>query len=214
MSWLSLGGNKEIAVVEYVGQFPGLAPHGNSKHKTEYVRTSHNVMVEMGEMLKNSKLQLVYDKLAMKYDELSGPANHQQLYDKKNREMKKERKQNGQFYSRNNIADHIKEIENMVTGNHPFVRSVVRQSGKSPSVILYSQFSALTKLSICVTCMLQFRATNRFRLQGRNHPNHPFSLALCIFMTIVTLKATVFSLIILKVKLSGVDTCNLVFGSG
>ena len=51
VSWLGLGGDKKIAVVEYVGKFPGVAPHGNAKHKTEYVRTPDNVMTEMLIML-------------------------------------------------------------------------------------------------------------------------------------------------------------------
>ena len=29
VSWLSHGGNKEIAVAEYIGHCPGSAPHGN-----------------------------------------------------------------------------------------------------------------------------------------------------------------------------------------
>ena len=69
--WLSLGGNTEIAVVEYIGNYPGLAPHRNSKKNkkkniAEYVRTRHHVMVEMGEMLKTKKPQHVYDKLTTK----------------------------------------------------------------------------------------------------------------------------------------------------
>ena len=76
VSWLSLGGNTEIAVAEYIGNYPGLAPHGNSKKKkkkkekkknrAEYVRTPHHVMVEMGEMFKTKTPQHVYDKLTAK----------------------------------------------------------------------------------------------------------------------------------------------------
>ena len=48
VSWLGLGGDTEIAVVEYLGAYPGLGPHGSAKHKEEYIRTPENVMDEMG----------------------------------------------------------------------------------------------------------------------------------------------------------------------
>lgn len=96
-------------------------------------------MQEMGEILKSHKPQRVYDKLTSKYDELSWPANHQQIYNKKRYDMNKERKQNGYVFNRNNIADHIKEIENLVSASHPFIRSVVRQTGKAPCIVLYSE---------------------------------------------------------------------------
>ena len=70
---MSHGGNKEIAVAENIGHFPGLAPHGNSKNKSEYVRTPHHVMVEMGEMLKTKKPQHVYDKLTQSMMNCSDP---------------------------------------------------------------------------------------------------------------------------------------------
>ena len=63
-------GDKEIAVVEYVGKYPGVAPYGNAKNKAEYVWTPDNVMTEM---LKSDKPKQVYDKLTNKHDELSGP---------------------------------------------------------------------------------------------------------------------------------------------
>ena len=74
------------------------------------------------ELLKNNKPQHVYDKLTSKYDELSGPANCQQVYDKKKCDVTNKRKENGHDYNRNNFADHIaEEIENMVSGNDPLL---------------------------------------------------------------------------------------------
>ena len=29
VSWLSSGGNTQIAIAEYIGDYPGLGPHGN-----------------------------------------------------------------------------------------------------------------------------------------------------------------------------------------
>ena len=151
VSWLSRGGNTQIALVEYIGGYPGLCPHGNAKHKAEYVRTPQFVMTEMGELLKTNKPQHVYNKLTAKHDDLSGPANLQQLYSKKNRDKVKEREEAGYTYNRNNFADHIKEIENRVTANHPFIRSVVRQGGKAPCIILYTEEQLNDLKNLCCT---------------------------------------------------------------
>ena len=39
--------------------------------------------------------------------------------------------------NRQNIADHMIDIKNRVSRNNPFIRSVIRQNGKAPCVILY-----------------------------------------------------------------------------
>ena len=148
---LSRGGNTQIALVEYIGEYLGLGPHGNAKHKAEYVRTPQSVMVEMGELLKTNKPQHVYNKLAAKHDELSGPANLQQVYMKKHRDKVKECEESGYSYNKNNFADHIKEIENRVTANHPFIRSVIWQGGKAPSIILYTDEQINDLKTLCCT---------------------------------------------------------------
>ena len=105
-------------------------------------------MVEMEELLKSNKPQHVYDKLTSKYDNLSGPPYCQQLYDKKKRDVTNKRKENDHDYNQNNFADHIKEIENRVSANDPFIGSTVSLNGKSPCIILYTgeQIHDLKKL--------------------------------------------------------------------
>ena len=49
--WLGLGAKANLVLIEYSGEFPGLAPHGNAKEGTEFIRTPANVMKEMTEML-------------------------------------------------------------------------------------------------------------------------------------------------------------------
>ena len=75
MPWLGLGGNTEIAFVEYTGAYPGLAPHGNAKQKEEYIRSPDNVMTEMGEMLKSNKPKQVYDKLTKTTNKADRPTS-------------------------------------------------------------------------------------------------------------------------------------------
>ncbi|KAK3104132.1 hypothetical protein FSP39_024650 [Pinctada imbricata] len=138
VSWL---GSREctIAIVEYLGKFPGLVPHGNSKRKTEYIRTPTDVMDEMTNLLKTDKPMDVYNKLTCKYDELSGPSSKRQVYDKKQTDRKRERRNNDdRQYNRWNIADHIREIDYLVAEGDSIVKSIVRDQGKAPCLILYS----------------------------------------------------------------------------
>ena len=228
VSWLGLGGDKEIAVVEYVGKFPGVAPHGNAKHKTEYVRTPDNVMSEMADMLKSNKPKQVYDKLTNKHDELSGPTDPRQVRDMKRRMVTNERKQAGLTGNRQNIADHIIEIENKVSRNDPFIRSVIRQNDKASCVILYNdeQIQDLKQLccngktvlgldktfNLCdmhvtVTCYKQLSVTKVSTSEPPIfigpmfiHDNSDFDTYSNFFLN-------------LKVKLNDVDTSNLVIGT-
>ena len=228
VSWVSQGGNDKIALVEYIGKYPGLAPHGNAKQKSEYIRTPHYVMLEMGELLKHSKPQNVYVKLTTKYDELSGPANRQQVYDKKSRVIAKERKENGFTHNRNNIADHIKEIENQVTDNHPFIRSVVRHNGRAPCIILYTDEQITDLKQLCCTGQAILGVDKTFNLcdmhvtvsgykqlavtrDGLSEPPLFFGPMYIHDNSDFESYSTFFSH--LKVKLSGVDTTKLVFGT-
>ena len=228
VSWLSSGGNTQIAIAEYIGNYPGLGPHGNSKYKTEYMRTPHYVMVEMGELLKSNKPQQVYDKLTLKYDELSGPANCQQVYDKKKRDVNNKRKENGHEYNRNNFADHIKEIENRVSANDHFIRSVVRLNGKSPCIILYTDEQIEDLKTLCCSGQTVWGLDKTFNLCDMHvtmssykqlsvtrdtssepplffgpmyiHDNSDFESYSIFFSHI-------------KAKLSGIDTSKLVIGT-
>ena len=228
VSWLSRGGNTQIALVEYIGEYPGLGAHGNAKNKEEYVRTPQFVMVEMGELLKSNKPQHVYNKLTAKHDDLSGPANIEQVYNKQRRDRVKERKESGYIGNRNNFADHIKEIENRVTGNHPFIRSVVRQGGKAPSIILYTDEQINDLKTLCCTGQTVLGFDKTFNLCDmhvtmsgykqlsvkRNNTSEPplfFGPMYIHDNSDFESYATFFNHI--RTKLSGVDTCKLVIGT-
>ena len=58
--------------MEYIGRFPGLAPHRNSKQTdSEYLRTPDFVMEEAGELLEQNKPKMVFGNLKKKYDEVT-----------------------------------------------------------------------------------------------------------------------------------------------
>ena len=129
------GGLKtNLALVEYIGKFPGLSAHGNSKSGNgEYIRTPAEVLDEMGELLKTQKPSTVYNTLKRKYDEVSRPTNLQQVRNKKRRVKKESNTSNG-----NNVADQVQVLENMVANNHNFVRTIIRDKNKTSTIILYN----------------------------------------------------------------------------
>lgn len=78
VTWLGEGGlQSSLAVAEYVGKFPGLAPHGNARQPTEYLRTPDIVMKEISDMTDKHKPHQIYNKLKQKYDEVTRPTGLQ-----------------------------------------------------------------------------------------------------------------------------------------
>jgi hypothetical protein len=75
--------NVSVALVEYLGKFPGLSQHGNIKSGEEYLRTPATVMTEMSDLLQRENPLNAYNKLKKKHNATSGPSNRKQVYDKK-----------------------------------------------------------------------------------------------------------------------------------
>ena len=155
VSSLADGGVKglsDVSIVEYVGSYPGLGQHGNQrKTGNKYVRTPGDVIDTMSDLLKqNLKPQQVYNQLLQKNDEMRAPNKPRQVHDKKRRDEKKEEKEkNGVTYHRNNIADHIAQLQSRVASNDPFVRFVGHSSGKTPSIILFSDEQIRDVKNLC-----------------------------------------------------------------
>lgn len=149
VTYLGEGGlRSKLAVIEYIGKFPGLSLHGNTKiggEGEEYVRTPTYVMDEMKTMLETDKPSTVYNNLKRKYDELTRPTGLQQVRNKKRREKVKDT----QSTNGNNVADQIMALENMVSKNHNFVRTIIRDKNKTPCIILYNDEQILDLKNIC-----------------------------------------------------------------
>ena len=133
VTWLFKGGlQSKYAVAEYIGQFPGLRPHGNSRDPTsEYLRTPSFVIQGASELL-NQTNQKWCIELKQKYDEVTRPASLQQLGDKKKYENGKNKPVH---FRETNIADNIQLLDNLVTKNQSYIRAVIRTNNKTPGVI-------------------------------------------------------------------------------
>ena len=99
------------------------------------------------DLLNQMKLLQVYEKLQKKYDETSRPSNINQIRNLKKYAMKKERPDKD--LPRKNVADQIVLLENMVSDNDKFVRSVIRTNGKTPTIILYTDEQMTDLKNLC-----------------------------------------------------------------
>ncbi|WAR24353.1 LOW QUALITY PROTEIN: hypothetical protein MAR_038022 [Mya arenaria] len=200
VSWLSEDGIvSKLAVVEYVGKFPDLAAHDNSRiPNSEFVRTPAHVIQEMSNELASNQPSDVFSKLANKFDEVTRPSSIQQVKDRKRQMSKASNTNQGPSL---NVADQTIHLKNMVTHNHPFVRFVIHSS-KSPSIRLYTDKQLQDLRNFCcygqtvlsidktfnfcdmhvtVTCFKQLSVDQLHQMSIQS------SLALCSFMTTATL---------------------------
>ena len=127
----------------------------------------------------------ILSELSTKYDELTQPTGLKQIYNVLQRNRQKENEVNGHL---NNFADQIRHLENLVSENSPYVRSVLHTSGRTPSVVLFHDEQIedlknvcrsgeavlgidktfnLCKMHVTVTC---FKQTSVNRVGTENHP--------------------------------------------
>ncbi|XP_053374086.1 uncharacterized protein LOC128546783 [Mercenaria mercenaria] len=118
------------ALVEYIGQFPGRKPHGNSiVNRDVYIRTKTNVRNNLKEELKHHSVKAVRNKMNIQTkDEHSKQRNEKQLRNIKHIQKKKTDKPSG------NAADQIIHVEEMVK-THDMVYSVKHLKGLHHPVV-------------------------------------------------------------------------------
>ena len=150
VTWLGEGGlESSLAFVEYVGKFPGHAPHGLSQDQThEYIRRPGYVIDDI-ERLNGQKRKPADIYLTMKetYDETTRP-EMKTIYNKIGYLKRQTAENNGQILT-TNVADQICHLENMVSDNDNFVRSMIRTGGKTPTIILYTDEQIADIKTLC-----------------------------------------------------------------
>ncbi|KAL3848118.1 hypothetical protein ACJMK2_018996 [Sinanodonta woodiana] len=95
-------------------------------------------------MLQTDKPQMIYAKLKKKYDKVTRPTGMQQIRDKKKYENLKGRTTG----HRKTVAEHIQQLNTMVTRSYSFVRALIRTNGKMPCILLYDD-EKLIDVNIC-----------------------------------------------------------------
>ena len=122
ISWLSVGSSDHTkACAEYLGEFPGLMPHGNSKtDQVGYKRTAATVLDAIGQELEKTKSVLsTFGKLqneAMSTMQ-PRPRNSKQVENKKYNDAKAKRDELGPNIVGSNLADHFQHILSVTHSN-------------------------------------------------------------------------------------------------
>ena len=127
-----------VAVVEYIGEFPKRLMHGNVKKKennTVYVRTKDSVIEDLKNQLKNDTVKTVARQMNLTTkDDFGKQRNDKQLRNLKH-SINRAKKDHSET---SNAADHVICVEEM-TKSHPFVKTVKHISGINyPVVTLYT----------------------------------------------------------------------------
>ena len=129
-----------VALYEYKGVFPGLRPHGNARYSSsDYTKTPASVLTNIAAKCKNNAgPQAIYRKMCREEEIEFQPRKTKQIKNIKYKEQRKERSAQGLPIYRQNLADNVQVLENMVH-QHPYVQQVINYKGASPSVILYTE---------------------------------------------------------------------------
>ena len=142
-----------VALIEYVGLFPGRSLHGNTKHpdkNEEYIRVSDKARSIIKEKVKTQNPKNVYDELNIDAERSIHdlPRNLKQVQNFRYQEKKKERKNTHKTDNyHHNLADHVLNAESMVY-THPYVKAVTHLPS-GPSVILYLDEQILDLKRFC-----------------------------------------------------------------
>ena len=114
-----------MAVVEYVGTYPGDKAHGNSTDEaSSYVRSKPEAVKKMSEAVRDNKPSIAYKTLKRELSPDSRPNSTKQLENKRCNDAKKRRKNTDNRGG--NIADHVQALEES-PDSHPFARRVLRR---------------------------------------------------------------------------------------
>ena len=124
-----------VAVVEYLGRFPGYSSHGNTSKQSNFIRTPTKVLRNISAMSRTGIApKFIYNRLILDsksmFDE---PRNRQQIHNIKYIDNKKSNQ-----YSSHNIADQIQSIVSNINEN-ALVQYVIHQKGSTPSIVLFTK---------------------------------------------------------------------------
>ena len=125
------------AVAEYLGKFPGeeKGRHMNSKKNTqEYVRTSPETKSNVRSDLDTGKT--VRQVIPENFKSLEHQPRDSKLVENLKYNIEKAKNPG----NKQNAADDIQSVINMINTSHPFLKEIVQTTGKPPNLICYTDF--------------------------------------------------------------------------
>ena len=128
-----------VALYEYRGDFPGHTHHSNSKQNTGlYQRTVPEVMDNVRSQVEHKvKPRQVYTHEISKlddHDDFDAPRDTKQVRNIKYASDKQDRGEK----ANQNFSDQIMHMTSLVSQGDDFIRSIIHESGKVPSILLYT----------------------------------------------------------------------------
>lgn len=138
VTWIS-NNTHPIALVEYIGQFPGRSKHGNTHNNDDsYCRTPAAVRSALSQQISHGKTpKEIYNAQLHEPDIHNQLRNTQQIYNQKRFRLSLKNSRGNDHEHRSNVADEVLSVINMSQTND-FVKSVTITKGKVPYVILYN----------------------------------------------------------------------------
>ena len=127
----------DVALFEYTGSFPGHTAHGRTKSNSSfYQRTEPATMDSMTSLLSdNVPPRDVYWVTNRDQDGMCAPRDTKQIRNMKYRQTKKDRGD----AATDNFADQIMYVTSLLPQGDSFVQSVVFDSNKVPTILLYTE---------------------------------------------------------------------------
>ena len=148
------------AVVEYIGNFPGLFRHGSNKAKTQdYVRTPSHILNDTGHRAKMVQPKMVYNDMILENSVIDAPRDMKQIRNVTYRQNSVA--QSGQY--KQNFADNMQMILNMAQRNE-FLQHFVISKAQVPSVILYLSDQVHVLKRFCCSGQSVLRVDKTFNL--------------------------------------------------
>ncbi|XP_078493090.1 uncharacterized protein LOC144748661 [Ciona intestinalis] len=155
--------NTKVALVEYIGLFPGNMPHLNSNHGNIYIRTPVSTTKFIKNRVKTCATpKEIYDDLVLTMDATTAPRNLQQIYNKKHATSKTE----GKGFN-TNYADDILRVINLAQSEE-FVQSILHKKDSPVAIILYNEKQISDIVRFCCTGRSVLNVDKTFNL-GKIH---------------------------------------------
>lgn len=134
ISWLE--SSEDIALVEYIGKFPGHMSHRKNKTKINknYLRTPPQVLDHIDDTMYKVGPKSLFDKINSQVNDsdiFQTPRNLQQIYVRRYCG-----KVNENHPNLKNFADEIQAVVNLIP-THPYVQKVILSKDAPASIILY-----------------------------------------------------------------------------
>ncbi|XP_013388573.1 uncharacterized protein LOC106157457 [Lingula anatina] len=138
-----------VALVEYVGKFPGRTPHGNSTSSgRNYIRTKPHVLEKIEQLATLGNPKAIYEEIIREAPrEQDKPSDLRQVQNKLHKANTRREDVNS---GGSNLAANFNYLQSQIHYSN-FVRKITHEKGKVPTIICYTDSQILDLKRFCCT---------------------------------------------------------------